>query len=125
MRSRNLAIAIVVLLATMLLTTPAQAGKAETEIGPVDAEIHTGSSAATYSGKVKSSKRCRKWRRVTLVHDSDPPFTIGETTTDKNGRWEISGPYPLDSSDDRIIVKVSSTERCKGATGYFNFYDES
>lgn len=125
MRFRSLAIAFVALLAAMLLATTAEAGKTTTELGPVDIVKGSGSPTATYSGKVKSSKRCRKGRKVTLIHDSDPPFVIGEATTDKNGKWKITGPYPPSSDDDRIIVKVSGNEACKGAKGFFNFYDES
>jgi hypothetical protein len=30
---------------------------------------------------------------VVLIHDSDPPFTIGETRTDKHGNWSIDGDF--------------------------------
>lgn len=125
MRTRTLAVAVIALLAVLLVAGQAQAGKAETELTGVEVETSTGSANATYSGKVKSKRKCRKGRKVTLIHDSDPPFVIGETTTDKNGKWEITGPYPPNPNDDRIIVKVSGNEACKGAKGFFNFYDES
>jgi hypothetical protein len=124
MRSRNLTAATIAMLAAMLLAGPALADKAKTRIGDVEIEVVGPPPEAKYSGAIKTAKRCRKGRRVKLIHDSDPPFTIGETTTDENGNWSITGAYPLDSGDDRIIVKVSKSKRCKGATGSFDFYDE-
>lgn len=112
--------------AGLLLAGSATAGKAETEIGDVTIETNAGPPpTATYSGKVIAPHGCRKGRLVTLVHDSNPPFTIGTARTDKHGNWTIKGPYPSDPNDDRIIVKVKQTPKCKGAKGFFDFYDEA
>jgi hypothetical protein len=126
MRPRNIAAAIVfAALAGLLFAGTATAAKAETEIGDVTVEIVGPPPEATYSGAIKSDKkRCKGNRTVVLIHDSDPPFTIGTAHTDKNGNWSIKGPYPASSSDDRIIVKVKQTPKCKSAKGFFNFYEE-
>lgn len=127
MRSRNLTAAIVIAaLAGMLVAGTAMAAKAETEIGDVTVETIGPPPEAKYSGTIKSDKkRCKGNRKVVLIHDSDPPFTIGETRTDKNGNWSITGPYPSDPNDDRIIVKVKQTPRCTSAKGSFDFYEEA
>ena len=67
-----------------------------------------------YSGKVRSPRpKCRRHRLVQVIHDVDPPFVIGETRTDDDGEWTLSGPLP--PHGDQVIVKVKKTRRCKGA----------
>lgn len=84
----------------------------------VDPVTHLG----TYTGKVKSkNKKCRKGRKVTVIHDSDPPFIIGEARTDEFGNWGLEGPVP--PSGDRIIVEVKRTIKCKGATATYEVND--
>jgi hypothetical protein len=79
---------------------------------------------AKYSGRVKSNKnKCLKGRKITLIHDSDPPFTIGEAETDAKGKWEITGNFPGDPSDDKLIVKVSKKGKCKGNDRSYRFYE--
>jgi hypothetical protein len=66
-----------------------------------------------YSGKVKSPRpKCRRHRRVMVIHDVMPPFPIGETRSDQHGDWTLTGPLPPDG--DTIVVKVKKTRRCKG-----------
>lgn len=75
-----------------------------------------GSGQATYSGKVQSGRsKCRKGRTVQIYHDSDPPFFIGETETDADGKYSYTGISP--PSGDRVFVVVkkkgSGSRRCK------------
>ncbi len=76
----------------------------------------TTAGAAKYSGKVSSNKsRCRKGRKVSIYHDSDPPFLIGETETDSDGKYSFEGISP--PSGDRVFVVVkpkgNGRRRCK------------
>ena len=94
--------------------TTAEAAKAPTKIKNVTIQ-EVSSGRGEYGGKVKSPKRgCERHRKVTVVHDSDPPFVIGETFTDDEGNWELTGPLP--PSGDRIIIKVKKTKKCRGAS---------
>lgn len=119
MRSRLL------LLALVALVIPAVAlGKAASSQVDVTEAKATGPDTARYEGKVKSKKgKCEKGRRVVVIHDSDPPFTIGETKTDEKGNWKLDGPYPQNSADDRIVVKLLKKPGCKGDKTDFEFYD--
>jgi hypothetical protein len=94
-------------------TQIAVAGKARTTVTITDAKPGSAPGTAKYKGKVEGKKGCEKNRKVTLIHNSDPPFTIGETTTDEDGKWEIKGNAP--PASDTITVKVKSTKKCKGA----------
>ena len=79
---------------------------------------------AEYKGKVKSKKgKCLKGRKITLVHNSSPPFTIGETETDDDGNWTITGYFPQDPSDDKLTVTVSKKGKCKGNSRDYRFYE--
>ena len=113
-RSGILACVLAALLAAALIAPAAGAAKARTEVELTDIEeLRPGD--ARYSGKVKSPKgRCKRNRKVTVIHNSNPPFEIGETTTDDNGRWSLSGPLP--PSGDKITVKVKKNRKCKGAS---------
>ena len=120
MRSRN-----VWLLALLALAIPAVAlgkpAKSEVDITKVRA---IDQDTARYEGKVSSKKgRCEKGRKVVVIHDSDPPFTIGEDETDENGNWKIYGAYPQNPADDRIVVKLLKKPGCKGDKTDFEFYD--
>lgn len=119
MRLRNLWI-----LALVALAIPAVAlGKTASQLDVTKAEP-TGPDTARYEGTVSSKKgKCEKGRRVVVIHDSDPPFTIGETETDENGKWKLDGPYPPNANDDRIVVKLKKNKKCKGDSVSFPFYD--
>jgi hypothetical protein len=102
----------------------AVAGKTATRV-TIDGVDYGGGTTATYAGHVKSRKdRCIEGRRITLIHDSDPPFTIGETKTDENGDWEITGNVPP-KSNDNLIVKVAKKGKCRGDRSRYDFYDLS
>ncbi|HKG36567.1 MAG TPA: hypothetical protein VKA89_09030 [Solirubrobacterales bacterium] len=48
-----------------------------------------------YAGEVSSAReRCKVDRRVQVWHDSDPPFRIGTTMTNAQGKWRLTGPAP-------------------------------
>lgn len=121
LRFWTLALSAMVLLVALVVAGPAVAAKAKTRLDVNPPKVEH--DFAEYSGKVKSKRaRCEKGRRVTVIHDSDPPFTIGETETDENGNWKLTGPYPTSASDDTIIVKVASNKKCKGARVVFDFF---
>jgi len=100
-------------------TAVAGGGKAKTEVELTEVSVDPATGEGTYTGKVKSKKRCKGGRKVTVIHDSDPPFTIGETRTDEFGKWTIEGPVP--PIGDRVIVKVSKSSKCKGASETYEF----
>src|SRR4051794_40174899 len=106
MRVRTLAVAVTVALGVGLIAAiPATAAKAPSTIKVTDIkEIGPGPAIqAKYTGKVDSPRnKCKKRRKVTLIHLSKPPFKIGTTHTDANGDWSIIGDYPLDEKDDKI-----------------------
>lgn len=98
----------------------AVAKKANTTVELEQISEDRATGEGTYEGKVKSPKgKCKKRRKVTLIHNSDPPFTIGETITDENGNWTITGPLP--PVGDKITVKVKSTTKCKGAEESYEY----
>jgi hypothetical protein len=43
----------------------------------------------TYSGHIKTSKRCRKGRRVTIKHNGSP---IGNSTSSRKGNYSFFSP---------------------------------
>ena len=106
-----LAIAALAMLAAG--TQIAVAGKARTTVTITDAKPGSAPGTAKYKGKVEGKKGCHKKRKVTLIHNSDPPFTIGETTTDEDGKWEIEGNAP--PASDTVTVKVKGNKKCKPA----------
>ncbi len=112
--SRLPACAAVALLAAAL-AAPAVVdarGKADSEVRLKEVR-EVGPGTAEYRGKVRSSKsRCRRNRKVTVIHNSNPPFVIGEALTDDQGRWSILGPLP--PPGDTITVKVKKNSKCKG-----------
>lgn len=121
LRYWTLALSALALLVALVAAGPAVAGKAKTRLEVNQPKVMH--DFAEYSGKVKSKRaRCEKGRRVTVIHDSDPPFTIGETETDENGNWKLTGPYPPSANDDTIIVKVASNRKCKSAKVVGDFY---
>lgn len=121
LRWGTLVLSTVALLVALVVAGPAAAAKAKTNLEVDPPKVQH--DFAEYSGKVTSKRdRCVKNRRVTVIHDSDPPFTIGETETDANGNWKLTGPYPTSANDDRIIVKVASNRKCKAAKKSFEFY---
>ena len=74
---------------------------------------------ATYVGKVNSGKsRCTKARRVLIYHDSEPPFLIGETTTDADGNYSFEGISPPPGDDVFVVVKKKGkgSKKCKSVT---------
>ncbi len=91
----------------------AKGDRANTDVELTELSENPVTGEGTYEGKVRSTKRCKGGRKVTLIHDSDPPFTIGVTRTDEFGKWKIDGPVP--PTGDRVIVKVSKTAKCEGA----------
>jgi hypothetical protein len=92
----------------------ALAGKANTRIKDVEVLPNADFSEASYSGRITSpDKDCLKGRKVKIIHLSDPPFTIGETTTDEDGNWELDGPLPPGPSE-KIKIKVSGSKHCNG-----------
>jgi hypothetical protein len=106
--------AALMLVFALVGATTAEAAKAPTKIKSVTIQ-EAGPGKGEYGGKVKSPKaKCEARRKVTVIHDSDPPFVIGETVTDDQGNWKLTGPLP--PSGDRIIVKVKKTKKCKGAS---------
>lgn len=124
MRVRGLAVAALAVLLVGVVAATALAGKAETTVIVTKADPVYG--VAEYVGKVSSPKgKCKKHRKVTVIHDSDPPFTIGETETDEHGHWSLEGPYPRSANDDRIVVKVKGNKRCKKDSTSFRFYDDA
>jgi hypothetical protein len=105
-----------VLLAAIALvassTGTATAAKAPTTVR-LSSVIEGMAGEGIYSGKVRSPRqRCKRNRLVQVIHDTVPPFLIGQTRTDGKGNWTLSGPLPPDG--DRVIVKVKKTKRCKG-----------
>ena len=121
LRHSTLALSALALLVALVAAGPAVAGKARTGLKVDPPKVMH--DVAEYSGKVTSKRdRCLKNRRVTVIHDSDPPFTIGETETDANGKWKLTGPYPTSADDDTIIVRVASNKKCKGAKKSFEFF---
>jgi hypothetical protein len=126
MRSRaSLLIAIVAVLAVGVAGVQAAAGaKAKTKVKIDRVDPASGGLKAKYSGHVESQDEdCLKGRKIVLIHDSDPPFKIGEATTDKDGNWEITGNFPPDPEEDFLIVKVKKDEDCKGKKRGYRFYD--
>lgn len=62
-------------------------------------------------GTVSSTKsRCKRNRKVKVYHDSEPPYLIGETTTDDNGRWQVSSV----ALPDKVYAVVKKNKRCRG-----------
>lgn len=121
LRYWTLALSALALLVALVAAGPAVAAKARTGLKVNPPKVMR--DVAEYSGKVTSKRdRCVKNRRVTVIHDSDPPFTIGETETDADGKWKLTGPYPASADDDTIIVKVAPNRKCKGATEVFDFF---
>ncbi len=104
-----LALAALAMLAAGTQTT--FAGKSATTVKFTSVTDGDSPGTAKYEGKVGG--KCRSGRKVTLIHNSDPPFVIGETTTDDKGNWTIEGPAPPDS--DKITVKVKRNKKCKEA----------
>jgi hypothetical protein len=96
--------------------------RAKTEVFIDKVKVKAG--VATYRGHIESKDDdCLKGRTVRLIHDSEPPFVIGEAETDENGDWKIKGPYPSDDDDDSLIVEVDKAKGCKGAEEEDRFYD--
>ena len=124
MRSRNLWLIALAAIAAIAIPAVAGAKPASSQLDVTKAKA-TGPDTATYEGTVSSKKsKCEKGRRMVVIHDSDPPFTIGETETDENGNWKLEGPYPQDANDDRIVVKLKKKKKgCKGDSFSFPFYD--
>jgi hypothetical protein len=113
MRTRLIALAV---LCFALVAPPAFAGKANTSIKDVEVVPNANATAATYSGRITSpDKDCIKGRKIKIIHLSDPPFVIGETTTDKDGNWELNGPLPPAPTEE-IKIKVKGSKHCKSKT---------
>ena len=125
MRHRTpLVYAFVAILAVGLVAagTAAAGKRVSTHVSIDKVEPVENSSQAKYSGHVKSRKgKCLKGRKITLIHDSDPPFTIGETTTDEDGNWSITGNVPPSADDDKLIVKASKKGKCKSDSRNYRF----
>ena len=122
MRLRNLWILAVVALSIPVVALAKPTGS---QLDVTKAEP-TGPDTARYEGTVSSKKgKCETGRRIVVIHDSDPPFTIGETETDENGKWKLDGPYPPNANDDRIVVKLKKDKKkkCAGDSVSFPFYD--
>lgn len=70
-------------------------------------------------GNVNSSKRaCKKNRRVRVYHDVDPPgpsagdFLLGETVTNRRGRWSLSSTFLPDKVYAQVSRATRSGTRC-------------
>lgn len=96
-------------------TVAAKGGKASTTVDLTEVEVNPQTQTGTYTGKVRSTKKkCKDRRKVTVIHDSDPPFVIGSTLTDDRGNWSLDGPVP--PPGDRVIVEVKKNSKCKGTS---------
>jgi hypothetical protein len=114
MRFRTLVPAILgCALALGVVASVALAAKADTTV-KVTSVTENADGSGHYEGEVKSEKgRCKKGRKIKVIHLSDPPFTIGETTTDEDGFWQLNGPLPP-PNNDKIKVEVKPTKKCQG-----------
>ena len=110
------------LLTLLALAAVASAGtKTKVFIDRVDPAV--GGLQAEYKGHISSKKdKCLGGRKITLIHDSDPPFEIGTAETDDDGNWTITGNYPGDPRDDELTVTVAKDGKCKGKSNDYNFY---
>jgi hypothetical protein len=111
MRYRTVTAAV--LCCALVVAPAALAGKADTDVSVTNLTQNADGSGH-YEGEVKAKGKCKKNRKITVIHLSDPPFTIGETKTDEDGFWQLNGPLPPES--DKIKVVVKQTRKCKGAS---------
>lgn len=126
MRSKRLMTLAAAAVAVMAVSfaAPATGAKVPTKIKDTRLVANPGSGTGTYSGKLKSKKdKCIKGRKVTVIHLSDPPFTIGETETNDKGRWELQGNVPPASSPQNIKIEVAPAKGCKGASRTYSVDD--
>lgn len=79
-------------------------------------------SAGTYKGKVaNASRKCRRGRDVTVVHDEDEDgydrddFSIGDDRTNRRGRYEMTG-RPQAPPGDQIAAKAFKEDNCRALT---------
>ena len=113
MKARLIAVSVICLAAVPI--APALADRAETQVS-VDSVTQNADGSGHYEGTVKSERgKCVKRRKVTVIHLSDPPFTIGETTTTEEGFWQLNGPLPP-NDNEKIKVVVSKKKKCDKAS---------
>jgi hypothetical protein len=109
MRTRPITLALLCC-AALAVPTVALAAKGDTEV-KVTSLTTNADGSGHYEGTVKSNKgKCKKKRKVTLIHL--PDFVIGETKTTEEGFWQLNGPIPPTDAD-KVKVVVKSTKKCK------------
>ena len=86
----------------------AKTQKFETSFDRVDVAPLT-LETARYTGRLESPRDiCIENRNVLIIHDSKPPFTIGDVQTNRSGRFSHVGPLP--PAGDRIIFRAVSRD---------------
>ena len=81
----------------------------------IDSAERISSTKGRYAGDVSGGpERCQKFRTVQVWHDSNPPFKIGTTVTNAQGKWRKVGPAPPDG-DEVYTVATRKTLLRNGA----------
>lgn len=117
------AVGIGIVVATLALAALAVAGNTTVTLEDVSGVDH-GNGTATYKGKLKGSKECRKGRKVKLdstAAPSNPPRKLGSDRTSAKGKWSFDGP--MISESQRIRLSVKQKGQC-GAPYAFLRFDE-
>jgi hypothetical protein len=105
MRLRATLAAVAVLAAAAIAAPAASADKLKVQAQPVIPNI------ANYTGEVKSKRdKCLRKRVIQVFQVSDPPLFIGQTQTDKSGRFELQEYAP---ATGQVRVVALAKKGCK------------
>jgi len=110
-----------IVLAAMALAGLAVAGNTTVTLGGISG-ADRGDGRASYEGKLKGSKKCRKQRKVTLDSTgapSTPPAKLGSDKTNRKGKWSFEGP--MISESQRIQLSVKAKGRCQSPNVFLTF----
>lgn len=106
------ALTIVLALAVALLgVTATEASAGQRSRSTIEITKATGDTEhVQVKGTVSSARKiCKQSRKVRVYHDSEPPYLIGTTTTDDDGRWEVSSV----ALPDKVYAVVTRNKNCK------------
>ena len=128
-----IAIGAVALIVGLLGAGTALAGKKPTDGSKVT--VNFDPLSQEYTGKVKSTKRCERVRRVTVLEqpgglpdsETEPPTTVGIDRTNKDGEYKVNAGGVPDIGTEyfaRVKYKRSGKFNCRNAVSETKVYLE-